>query len=67
MTSVLSNQTWKLTNVYRPCEGPERVEFTQWFEGIEMEVDELWLFMGDFNFMRSLDNINQEGAISMMS
>ena len=58
LTSLVSNQTWNLTNVYGPCDGPERIEFTQWFEAIEIEDDELWLFMGDFNFMRSLDNRN---------
>lgn len=62
MTSVLTNQTWNLTNVYGPCNGLDRMEFTQWFEAIKMEVEDLWLFMGDFNFMGSLDNRNQAGG-----
>lgn len=50
-TSVQSNQTWLLSNIYGPCDGPERVLFTQWLENLQINIDDLWLFMGDFNFI----------------
>ena len=53
LTSLVSNQTWNLTNVYEPCEGPETIESTQRFEANEIEDEELSLFMGDFNYKRS--------------
>lgn len=62
MTSVQSNQTWLLTNIYGPSDGPERLLFTQWFEALNIEIEDLWLFMGDFNFIRSLENRNLPGG-----
>ena len=62
MTSVQTNESWLLSNIYGSCDGPERVMFIAWMENINIETEDLWLFMGDFNFMRSLENSNLPGG-----
>lgn len=62
ITLLQSNKTWSLSNIYGPCDGPKRIQFVQWFENLSIHIDELWLFMGDFNFMRSLENRNLPGG-----
>mgnify|MGYP000873743625 CR=1 FL=1 len=62
MTSVQTNESWFLSNIYGPCEGPERAMFTDWMYSLNIETEDLWLFMGDFNFMRSLENRNLLGG-----
>ena len=61
-TSVHNNETWKLTNVYGPCIEPARTEFITWFRDQEIEDDDNWIFLGDFNFYRLLSNRNKPGG-----
>jgi hypothetical protein len=61
-TSNLSVETWKLTTIYGPCVEPERSEFVAWLKSHSIEDDENWLFLGDFNFYRSLEDRNQPGG-----
>jgi exonuclease III len=61
-TSTHSNQQWTLVNIYGPCQGEERDNFVQWLYNLNVPDDEDWLFMGDFNFIRSQDNRNRPGG-----
>jgi exonuclease III len=60
--SMHNSETWKLTTIYGPCDEPERTEFINWFRGHEIDEDENWIFLGDFNFYRSLNNRNRPGG-----
>jgi hypothetical protein len=55
-------ETWKLTNVYGPCQGRDRHDFVDWLNSLQISDDENWFFVGDFNFYRSLENRNREGG-----
>lgn len=61
-TSTHNAETWKLTAVYGPCSEPARSEFLSWFRGHSVDDDDKWLFIGDFNFYRSLENRNRPGG-----
>ena len=63
--SAHTNEVWKLTTVYGPCDEPARSEFIEWFRNQDIEDEENWIFLGDFNFYRSLSNRNKLGGISM--
>jgi exonuclease III len=63
--SFISNQNsqvWKLTAVYGPCVEPSRSEFITWFRRHRIEEEDNWLFIGDFNFYRLLENRNRPGG-----
>ena len=57
-----SNDSWKLVNVYGPCSGQRRVDFTNWLFDLNIPGDENWLILGDFNFIRSTNNRNKPGG-----
>lgn len=61
-TSVLNGESWSLTNVYGPCDDPARSAFLNWFKGHEISDLDNWIFLGDFNFYRSLSNRNKPGG-----
>ena len=61
-TSTQNSQTWTLVNVYGPCQGELRDSFVHWLYHIQIPQDDLWLFLGDFNFIRSMDNRNMPGG-----
>jgi exonuclease III len=61
-TAVHNAEEWKLTSVYGPCQGQQRQEFIEWFNSLRMDDDINWMFIGDFNFYRSLENRNKEGG-----
>ena len=61
-TSLLNSDTWKLTSVYGPCQDPARTEFVHWLKSHTITSDENWLFLGDFNFYRSLEDRNKLGG-----
>jgi exonuclease III len=65
----LTNQTWWLTNIYAPSTPHRRDEFLSWFSSIEIDDNKLWIFLGDFNMIRSPDNRNKPGGdhLRMMS
>ena len=57
-----NSESWTLLNVYGPCKGIERDNFISWLYNQQIRVHENWLLMGDFNFIRSVENINKRGA-----
>ena len=61
-TSAQSMDTWFLTTVYGPCVEPARSEFIAWFKNHHISDTDNWLFLGDFNFYRSLSNRNKPGG-----
>ena len=61
-TSAHNGDTWFLTNVYGPCDDPARTTFINWFKGHEIYDLMNWIFLGDFNFYRSLNNRNRPGG-----
>jgi exonuclease III len=60
--STKSQHTFKLSNIYGPCSGEGRIDFVNWLENINVQHDELWVLLGDFNFMRSTENRNRAGG-----
>jgi hypothetical protein len=48
--------------MYGPCLEPARTDFVNWMKNIQIQDEDNWLFMGDFNFYRSLDNRNKPGG-----
>ena len=48
--------------VYGPCLGSLRDEFVQWLYDLHKPDDDNWLLLGDFNFIRSLENKNRPGG-----
>ena len=61
-TSLLNLDSWKLTAVYGPCTEPTRSDFVLWLRSHLIVIDENWLFLGDFNFYRSLEDRNKPGG-----
>ena len=55
-TSQHNLKTWKLTTVYGPCVEPERSLFVDWLKRHQIDDDANWLFVGDFNLYRSLED-----------
>ena len=58
----MSSDEFFLVNVYGPCEGAARENFVAWLFSLPVADDELWLFVGDFNFYRNSDSRNRPGA-----
>lgn len=56
--------TWNLVSVYGPCVEPARSMFISWHRNLDMQDEENWIVLGDFNFYRSLENRNRNGATS---
>ena len=61
-TSVHNAEVWTMVSVYGPCQGALRDEFVQWLYDLHIPDGENWLILGDFNFIRSLDNRNRPGG-----
>jgi hypothetical protein len=61
-SSTHNMQKWTLVVVYGPCQGELRDLFIQWLNDLQIPDGELWLFMGDFNFIRSPTNRNNPGG-----
>jgi exonuclease III len=61
-TSLHNGDNWFLSNVYGPCVEPERSNFIHWFKSCEVTDRVDWIFLGDFNFYRSLGNRNKPGG-----
>jgi hypothetical protein len=60
--SKLNNQQWKNTTVYGPSHGDRRNDFTHWLYNLQIRTDESWMLIGDFNFYRSPEDRNRDGA-----
>ena len=61
-SSAHTGQKWTLVVVYGPCQGEQRDLFVQWLYDLVIPDGELWLFLGDFNFIRSQENRNAPGG-----
>jgi hypothetical protein len=61
-TAMLNAETWTLTTVYGPCTELERQDFINWLNGLNIDDNCNWMFVGDFNFYRSLEDRNWEGG-----
>jgi hypothetical protein len=48
--------------VYGPCQGRDRQDFMEWLNNLQIEEEDIWMIMGDFNFYRSLENRNRQGG-----
>lgn len=57
-----NGECWTLVVVYGPCHEPDRSAFVQWLHDLDIPDNENWILMGDFNFYRSVDNRNRDGA-----
>ena len=60
--SMHSQDSFMLANIYGPCSGPARDDFVAWLFHLDIDDHNLWLLVGDFNFYRSVENRNREGA-----
>lgn len=61
-TSVYTEETWFLTNIYGPCLAEEKLEFLNWLNNIQTPDDVNWLMLVDFNYVRYPENRNKDGA-----
>ena len=61
-TSRHDNNSWLLTTVYGPCQGPEREDFINWMNALVIPDEEKWMFIGDFNFYRDISDRNKPGG-----
>lgn len=55
------HEVWTLSNIYGPCSGEQR-DFVSWLNNLEINIDQNWILMGDFNFIRSVQNRNLPGG-----
>jgi hypothetical protein len=60
--SLLSNESWILTNVYGPCQTERKALFLDWFSNIDMPDNLDWIVLGDFNFTRKPSDRNKPGG-----
>lgn len=56
------DSTWNLLNVYGPCTPDGKREFTNWLKHVNLQNDEEWILLGDFNLYRFPENRNREGV-----
>jgi hypothetical protein len=61
-SSIISDDTWILTNVYAPCTSEGRQSFLDWFKNIDMPDGMDWLIIGDFNLTRKQIDRNKPGG-----
>jgi hypothetical protein len=62
MLSTHSQISWNLVVVYGPCRQPARDQFVNWLFNQQIEDDELWMLIRDFNFYRYAENRNEVGG-----
>jgi len=61
-SSRLDLNVWNLTAVYGPCTEPAHSSFVSWFRNLDIENNDNWILLGDFNFYRSLENRERAGG-----
>ena len=61
-TSTLFGDSFIHSNIYGPCQGPERAQFLNWFKDIQIPTDTKWIIMGHFNYVRFPTDRNREGG-----
>ena len=59
--STQSSQSWRLVNIYVPCQGEARTNYTNCLFSLNIPANEDWLLLGYFNYIRSPDNRNKPG------
>jgi exonuclease III len=64
--SKLTNQYWLLTNIYAPCTPNGKKEFLEWFSDIVITIDQLWMFLGDFNLIHTPEYCNKGGGSTQL-
>jgi hypothetical protein len=62
MLSIHCQISWSLVVVYGPCRQPARDQFVNWLFNLQIEDDELWMLIWDFNFYRYAENKNKTGG-----
>jgi hypothetical protein len=62
ITSTHNLLSWTLVVVYGPCRQLARDLFVNWLHNLEIDDDDLWLLVGDFNFYRLAENRNKPGG-----
>lgn len=62
-TSKISGNVWTLYNIYGPCQGTDRLLFTNWLYDLVIPDSEDWLLVGDYNFIQSSENRNKAGGM----
>lgn len=60
--STQTSDTWFLLNIYGPCDGKPRDDFVNWLFNLHVADDKNWIFLGNFNFIRSMQNRNRPGG-----
>jgi exonuclease III len=61
-TSTHNAENWMLITVYGPCHGPDKQEFIDWLNGLQIPNNQNWLIEGDFNMYRSVQDRNRTGG-----
>lgn len=61
--STQSPDTWTLANIYGPCTGEPRSDFISWLYDLHIDDNDDLVLLGDFNFIRSMDNRNHPGVM----
>jgi hypothetical protein len=61
-SSLHNGDIWTLSNIYGPCVEPDISSFVDWFRSCDVNDSINWLFLGDFNFYRSVANRNRPGG-----
>ena len=61
-TSKQNNEQWSVVSVYGPSQGEARDNFVSWLYNLNIPIDDNWLIIGDFNFIRSSENKNLPGG-----
>lgn len=62
VTAAHNLETWTLVVVYGPCRQPARDNFVNWLFNMNIDDEDLWLLIGDFNFYRYAENRNRPGG-----
>lgn len=61
-TSKHNCTKWNLMNIYGPCTNEGKTEFTDWLKAADMDQEEDWIILGDFNLYRYPENRNRPGV-----
>ena len=59
--STLPQDSFFLANIYGPCAGIARDDFVAWLFHLDIEDDNMWILVGDFNFYRSVEKGTEKG------
>lgn len=60
--SLLTDQSFHLLNVYGPSSPVEKASFVHCLYNVDVSGYEEWALVGDFNFIRGLENRNKPGG-----